>query len=448
MKSNVSSARDAALSILMEIDYDKKYANISLKEKLKSSDFSNLDSAFITQLVYGTLEKQITIDWIISKFAKAKRIKPVIKNILRLGCYQIIYMDRIPDSAACNESVKLCKKRGLSGLGGFVNGVLRNISRKKDGLNNMLNVLQPDERLSVEYSYPLWMVKKWINDYGYETAVDIMKDVKSDGFTSIRVNTYKSEVQEIIDVFRSHSVEVKKGILDESLSIKEFGDIEGNPLYKEGLITVQGESSMLVTHILDPSEGDKILDTCSSPGGKATHIAEYINMNGHITAWDIHPHRVELINKNTDRMGASIIKAEVKDASDYDSTFESTMDKVLIDAPCSGWGIINKKPDIKLKPEMDLSELLGLQFSILTTCSRYVKPGGILVYSTCTINIDENDKMIENFLATKDDFELVDFAEDLPNGLRNSYRKNGMIQLIPSINNIDGFFIAKLRRKR
>lgn len=441
------SARNTALKILTEVNQQGRYANISLKENLGSMVHTAEDSAFVTQLVYGTLEKQVTIDWVIKKFSNLKRVKPVIMNILRLGCYQILFMDRVPDSAACNESVNLCKLRGFTGLSGFVNAILRNIARNKENLLNFNNINSDTERLSLKYSYPLHLVKKWTEDYGLKTTEDILKGYNDDGYISVRVNSLKTTGKDLIFEFIKEGTDAKPGLyLPEALLIKGYGDIEGNIWYKKGYITVQGEGSMLVTHILKPREGDHILDACSSPGGKATHMAEYMNMRGSIFAWDIHPHRIELVNKNINRTGSNIIKTEVRDATVYYKEFKDTMDKVLIDAPCSGWGIINKKPDIKLRANTDLKDLLKIQLKILKACSSYVKPEGSLVYSTCTINKDENERMIDEFLKEKDEFVLYDFESDLPEALRPNYSL-GMLQLIPSINRTDGFFIAKMQRK-
>ncbi|HZK35068.1 MAG TPA: 16S rRNA (cytosine(967)-C(5))-methyltransferase RsmB [Bacillota bacterium] len=448
MKSNNKQARYIALEILMEVNSKERYANISLKEALKKHDLSDRDRAFVTQLVYGTLEKQITIDYSLKKTAKIKKTNPWILNILRLSIYQIMYLDRVPDSAAVNEAVKLCKKRGLSGLRGFVNGVLRNIVRNKDRLKLLDENEKGKDRLALRYGYPVWLAQKWIDDYGEQKAELIMRPPQVDKAVSIRVNTHKATSQEVRNRLAKIGITAESGFyLPEALRIKYAGDIEKNDLYKKGLFTVQGESSMLVSHILAPSPGELILDGCSSPGGKAIHMSELMNNRGRIDSWDIHKHRVKLIDNNVERMGTKIVHTKLMDASVYRSEIDNKMDRVLLDVPCSGLGTINKKPDIKLRTTLGgIDELVKLQRSILHACSRYVKPGGVLVYSTCTINPDENQLMIKSFLHENQDFFLDDISPYLPAGLRWAVEDN-MIQTIPLRDNIDGFFIARVRKK-
>lgn len=446
--SNGTRTRHTALKILKEVNHDGKYANISLKENLRGETFSDRDLAFITQLVYGTLEKQITLDYFLKKFAKFKRVNPWIMNILRLGAYQIIYLDRVPDSAACNEAVKLCKKYGLFALQGFVNGILRNLSRNKDKLVLPDEKLSASENLSLQYSYPKWLIEKWINDYGIQLTEDIISPAKTGDAISIRVNTMRISPADLKARFKDLGIAVEDGHhLDEALRIVNIGDIESNPLYQSGYFTIQGESSMLDAHIVDPQPDEVILDACSAPGGKAIHMAELMKGQGQVQAWDVHEHRVDLIKRNKTRMGAGIVLPKANDAAILKEDYIDKFDRVLVDAPCSGFGIIHKKPDIKLKADpSELKDLVRLQSRILNTCSKYVKPGGILVYSTCTINPQENEDMVHGFLAEREDFHLEDPSPFLPDPLRSAI-KDGMIQLIPSRHLTDGFFIARLRRK-
>lgn len=465
MDSDGTNARHIALRILKEVNQDGKYANISLKENLRGIDLPDRDQAFVTQLVYGTLEKQLTIDYFLSKFAKFKRVNQWIMNILRLGAYQILYLDRVPDSAACNEAVNLCKKYGLFALQGFVNGILRNLSRNKDNLRLPDPALSDVKNLSLVYSYPEWLVEKWIKDYGISTAEDIMRPSTSDDMISIRCNIMKAAPSELKKLLtspgysdssserhdaadRPSGISVTDGYhLPEALRVSGFGDIEENRLFSQGYFTVQGEASMLDSHIVDPQPGEAILDACSSPGGKAIHMAELTGYKSDILAWDIHPHRVELIKRNAARMGAYNVRPEVHDASKTLPGLTGKLDKVLIDAPCSGLGIIHKKPDIKLriKPD-DLKEIIRLQYAILKSCSEYLKPGGVLVYSTCTINPDENERIVGKFLSERPEFHPDDIGPYLPDTLKRK-AAGYYIQLLPSRDNTDGFFIARLRRE-
>lgn len=450
MEAKTDVARETALRVLKEVNNDGKYANISLKHNLRRARLTGKDAAFVTQLVYGTLERQITIDWILNKFCSLKRANHWAVNILRMGCYQIMYMDRVPDFAVCDESVKLCKKYCNKALAGFVNGVLRNIVRNKESIAFPSKDDDPVLNLSLTYSYPEWLIKKWIDDYGIGLAEAMAMPAVSDGdYVTIRVNTNRITKDELKERLMQQGIECDDAlyIKDEALRLRRAGDIEINPLYAQGLFTVQGESSMLVVRVLDPQKGELIIDACSAPGGKATHMAQLMNNEGRILAWDIHPQRVEMISFNATRLGAAIVEPQQQDAREFQPTLEGQADRVLIDAPCSGWGVIYKKPDIKnnIRRE-DLHELYELQRRILFTCSRYVRPGGILVYSTCTMNADENHKVIEEFLERNPNFKLDDFTHLLPEGLRTSVIAPGMIQLIPSRDGIDGFFISKLKR--
>lgn len=453
MEFNGTETRQIALQVLREVNQDGKYANISLKENLRSEKFKNhvlsdRDAAFVTQMVYGTLEKQLTIDYFLEKFSSFKRVNPLVINILRLGVYQILYLDRVPDSAACNEAVNLCKKHSLFTLQGFVNGILRNIARSKDSLVLPDNSLSAAENLSLIYGYPKWLVDKWIHDYGIEMAEDILKPAMTESAVSIRINTMKTAPEELKGKLTLQGLEVMDGYhLEESLRIVNPGDIEENKLYQQGYFTVQGESSMLVAHVVDPQPGETILDACSSPGGKAIHMAELMNGEGKILAWDVHEHRVNLIKRNAKRMDADIVNPILSDAAVMNPELEGMFDRVLIDAPCSGLGVIYKKPDIKLRAKPDgINKLLELQIAILRTCNKYVKSGGVLVYSTCTINPRENEKMVAKFLAEQPEFILEDITPLLPDTLKDRV-SNNMVQLIPSRDNTDGFFIARLRKK-
>ncbi len=445
--SGGTRTRYLALKILKEVNQDGKYANIALKEGLRGQSLPERDVAFVTQLVYGTLEKQITIDTLLKKFASLRRVNPWIMNILRLGGYQILYLDRVPDSAACNEAGKLCGMHGLSALKGFVNGVLRNVARNGERLLVPEPDLSLSEKLAFQYAYPLWLVKKWISDYGPEQTGMILKPFHT-GDVSVRVNTVKQSPAALKEKLTRSGFHVSDGYyMKEALRIRDAGDIEANPFYQDGSFAVQGESSILDACVVDPQPGEILLDACSSPGNKAIHMAERMKGKGQVTAWDIHEHRVRLIQRNCSRMDARIVVPSVQDASVYQPELRDRFDRVLVDAPCSGLGTISKKPDIKLRVRPEgLSGLSDLQGKILEVCSRYVKPDGVLVYSTCTINPQENADVVYRLLKKRRDFVLEDPLPWLPDALRSTVRGR-MIQLIPSRDHMDGFFIARLRRK-
>lgn len=442
-----NSARRVALQILKDVNQDARFANISLKENMRNHPLDARDTAFVSRLVYGTLEKQITIDLILDKLANMKKLNFWVRNILRMGAYQILYMDKVPDSAACNEAVKLCRAYGFSGLQGFVNGTLRNLSRNKDELLKPEESLPIDEKLSFKYGFPQWLTEKWLVDYGPDTTEAIMKPMDEDGGVSIRVNVNKISPASLKKKLQESGMKVQGGFhMEEALRISAMGDLEKNSLYKEGLFTVQGESSMLDTYITDPKPGELILDACSSPGGKATHMAERMLGKGQIMAWDIHAHRLDLINRNIRRMRAKIIEPMLMDAAVFHSQFKEKFDRVLVDVPCSGLGTINNKPDIKLKiTPKALKKLPALQRKILDVCCEYVKPGGVLVYSTCTLNLEENQNLIWDFLECHQQFKLEDPSPFVPDNLKDAV-KDSMIQLIPSLHQMDGFFISRMRR--
>jgi len=439
MEEVMDKAREIALIVLKEVNVDGKYANISLKQHLDKARMDSRDARLATQLVYGTLENQPGIDIIIRKFAKLKRANPWVENILRMGCYQILYLDKIPDSAACNESVELCKKYAPGFFTGFVNGVLRNIARNKDKLH-----------VNKSQLFPSWIIEKWRKEYGDDMVRQMTSGSDTDGKITIRINRFLTNSTELVKQLNDMGIDTESGLyFDEALRIKVSGNIGDNPLYKKGLFIVQGESSMLVSHIVNPQKGETILDACSAPGGKAIHIAELMKGQGKIFAWDIHSHRVELIRRNCSRMGITIIDAQKQDAQLYRPDLDGYFDRILVDAPCSGLGVAHHKPDIKLNltPEK-LEDLAALQWNIISTCSLYVKPGGVLVYSTCTINWDENERIIQKFLENHDDFALYDFTNEIPDSLRQGVIKPGMIRLTPGRDKLDGFFIARMRRKK
>ncbi len=443
--------REIAVNIISEINEEGAYSNISLKENFSNyRHLTDLDKAFITTIVNGTIRYLLTIDYVINQFSKTKtkKMKAVIRSILRSSVYQILFMDKVPASAACNEAVKITKRRGLSGLAGFVNGVLRNISRNKD------NIIYPDPHkdfinyLSIKYSFPKWIIEYWLDHYSKEFVEELCHASNINPKVSIRCNLLKSDVDSLTDSLLKENIDVSKGLyLKEALYISKTSSISELDSFKKGLFQVQDESSMLVGHIVNPKVGEKILDVCSAPGGKSTHLAELMNNKGYILARDIHENKLNLVKSSAKRLGIDIIESQVKDASAIDEKMLNKMDKVLVDAPCSGLGIIRKKPDIKWKKEnSDLKELIGIQRRILEVSSKYVNKDGVLVYSTCTISEKENLENIEWFIKNFD-FVLEDIDPYIPKKLQNENSKQGYIKLYPHIHNTDGFFIARLRRK-
>ena len=444
--------REIAVKIISEINDDHAYSNISLQKHFSQYNYlTSLDKAFITEIVNGTVRHMNHIDYVINQFSSTKtnKMQPLILSILRSGVYQILFMSKVPPSAACNEAVKIAKKRGLSGLSGFVNGVLRNIAR------NITNITYPDrnrnpiEYLCVKYSYPEWIIEYWLKYYTIDFVEALCSASNNAPKITIRCNFLRTDKDSLMEKLSEENIEVFRGaFLPEALHISQTSAIGDLDAFNQGLFQVQDESSMLVGHILDPKPGEKILDVCAAPGGKATHCGELMGNKGQIIARDIHKHKLNLIENSAKRLGIDIITTELHDATLLDKEKISSMDRVMIDAPCSGLGIIRKKPDIKWKKSnKDLNELVNIQRKILSVSSQYVKPGGILIYSTCTIsekeNLDNINWFIQNF-----DFELDNIDPYIPESLHCDLSKKGYIQLFPNIHNCDGFFIARLKRKR
>lgn len=454
-KINIDIPRETAVKILYDIDKNGAYSNISLGKHLDNGKLKDIDRAFITELVYGILKWKLTIDFIISRFSKIKlkKISPWILNILRTGVYQIIFTDKVPVSAACNESVKLAKKYGHAASSKYVNGVLRNISRNKDAIKYPDKKGNLSEFLSIKYSHPLWMVDEWLKRHGEEFTEELLKSNNETPHFTIRANTLKISRDSLKKILEEDGFEVEFGqYLDEALIIKNPKSLQRMDAFNKGYFQVQDESSMLAGRVLNPKPGDFVLDVCSAPGGKTTHLAQLMDNRGRIVARDIYEHKIELINQAVKRLGIGIIETEVFDATLFDEKLEGRVDKVLVDAPCTGLGIIRRKPDIKWAREKeDKNEIIKLQKKILYTSSKYVKKGGIIVYSTCTIEPEENENIIEEFLKDNKDFYLENPWESLPEKIRDLFKnvngKREYIQLYPNKHNVDGFFIAKLKKR-
>ncbi|MCX7842937.1 MAG: 16S rRNA (cytosine(967)-C(5))-methyltransferase RsmB [Clostridia bacterium] len=447
----IDAVREIALKALYDINEKGAYSNITLDKYLEGHELREVDRAFITELVYGTLKWKLAIDWIIGQFSsiKLKKISPWILNTLRLGVYQILYTDRIPDSAACNESVALAKRYGHEASGRYVNAVLRNVSRSKGNINYPDKQKELEKYLSVKYSHPEWMVGEWLKRFGGEFTESLLDSNNTVPDFTIRVNTLKVSKRELAKRLEALGMETAEGkFAEEAMIIKKPVSISNLDAFKEGLFQIQDESSMLVAKVLDPKPGELAIDVCSAPGGKSTHIAQLMNNIGTVLARDIHEHKIRLIEDAASRLGITIIKAELFDAAEVDDNFLEKADRVLVDAPCTGLGIIRRKPDIKWARNMgDKKEITCLQGKILNASAKYVKPGGVLVYSTCTIEKEENEDIVRAFIEKEKDFTFEDISGLLPIGLKKSSATFGYIQLYPNLDGIDGFFICRMRRR-
>ena len=439
----MDNAREIALNIIMKFEKNDAFSNILLNNELNKTDISDIDKRFVTQLVYGVVSNKIAIDYIIKSLSKVKinKISNLILNILRLGIFQIYYLDKIPNSAACNEAVKLAKRHGQIKSSSFVNAILRNATRtEKDKFFE--NITDKEEFLSVYYSYPKWIVDIWVSQFGFDETKNLLKANESVNYDSVRVNTLKTSLEDMLKRFENS----KAGKLKDIFYTENVKEIINSDEFKNGMITLQDEAPALVAHLLKPEEGQDILDICAAPGGKTTHVAQLTNDKANIIACDLYENRLKLIEETASRLQIKSIKTKVLDATIFDKTFENKFDRIIADVPCSGLGVIRKKPDIKFNiKEEDIEEINETQKKILECAGKYLKPGGILVYSTCTNVFKENQETIKWFLSNNKNFKIATDESIIPEEWKSGI-KDGMLSLLPSLHGCDGFFICCLTK--
>lgn len=447
------TAREVALEVLLKVDKDKSYSNLQLNKEIEKTNLSRVDISFATEIIYGTIQRLNTIDWILNQYIKPNtKLEPWVKSLLRLSIYQLYYLDRVPNHAVVNEAVNIAKARGHRGISGLVNGILRNILRNKDSLIIPKN-LSDTKRLALEYSHPEWLVDRFIKDYGIDDAKEICRVNNLPPYHSLRVNSLKISRDEMINKLKAElgtEVEVEPSLISEQgIRVKGGGNLALSHWYKAGYITIQDESSMLVADALDPKTGMVVLDALAAPGGKTTHIAEKMQNKGKIIASDIHSHKTKLIDEQQERLGLSIIETIQVDAREINKHYGQIFDRILLDVPCSGFGVIRRKPDLKwTKTEADIVSLTRIQEQILEAASALLKSGGILVYSTCTLAKEENEEMIKRFINNHPNFKLdTTLPKYLSNVVSEKVDTNtGMLQILPHHFNTDGFFISRLQR--
>ena len=435
------NTRELILGILMEVTKEGSYSHLVIRSVLEKYQYlDKKERAFITRVSEGTIQRMIELDYIINQFSKVKvnKMKPVIRNIMRMSVYQMKYMASVPDSAACNEAVKLAGKKGFSTLRGFVNGVLRNISRNLSQITYPEEGKNTAEAFSVRYSMPEWIVSEWLTAYGTEQTRKLLETFLTDAPITIRTNLARISPKELKEKLEAEGVTVeglnteKYPKLTYAFAISGFDYLNGLASFREGLFYVQDISSMLVAESAAPQQGNYCIDVCAAPGGKSIHLAEKLNGTGCVEARDLTAYKVGLIQENIDRHQFSNIRAVQMDATVYDDASEEKADILLADLPCSGLGILRKKTDIKYKmTEETEAQLVELQRKILHTVYRYVKRGGVLIYSTCTIHRTENEENIKWFVDNHPEFKLIEDRQIFPD------EKLG-----------DGFYIAKLVRSQ
>lgn len=445
MSNNV---REVALDTLLHIEKNQAYSNLLLNKMIRESSLSPKDVGLLTEIVYGTVQRKMTLDYFLQPFLKKqKKIELWVIILLRLSLYQIVYLDRIPERAVIHEAVEIAKRRGHRGISGMVNGVLRSIQR--EGLPEFGEINDPLERLSIEMSFPLWLLQKWAHQYGIEETMEICKSTLEPPKVTARVNCNKTTVSEVLSLLEEENVAAEKGDLSiDAISISN-GNLAKSRIFQDGYVTIQDESSMLVARALGPVNGDKVLDSCAAPGGKTTHIAELLGNNGEVISVDLHPHKVKLIEDQLNRLKLSNVKTLVSDSRHLQEHFNSEeFDRILVDAPCSGFGVIRRKPDIKYSKRLeDIAQLATIQLSILNSVAPLLKNGGTLIYSTCTIDQEENADVVEKFLATNKEFKVDETLIDRMPEVLKPFVKNGQVQILPHYFGSDGFFIASFRKQ-
>lgn len=444
--------RELSLEILLKVLEEGEYSSVVIGQVLSVYQYMDKqDRAFLTRLTEGTIERAIELDYILNQFSKVKvkKMKPVIRNILRMGVYQLKYMEQVPASAACNEAVKLAQKKGFHNLKGFVNGVLRNIVRNMDKIRYPELDSQPLQALSIQYSMPEWIVKLWVEQYGSGVTKQMLEASFAERATSIRCNNGRTTVDRLWKELENEQVHVEKGnYVQDALQISSYNYLQKLNCFQAGDFTVQDESSMLVALAAGIEKDALVVDVCAAPGGKSLHAADILQGTGKVISRDLTEQKVLKIRENKERLQIDNLIPQVWDATVLDKDLVGKADIVLADLPCSGLGVIGKKNDIKYKATPEgIEELARLQRQILTVVSQYVKPGGVLIYSTCTVNRMENE---ENMEWIEKELPFVSESMDayIPKVLQGDTTKNGYLQLIPGIHKTDGFFLARFRRTR
>ncbi|MFX3674154.1 MAG: 16S rRNA (cytosine(967)-C(5))-methyltransferase RsmB [Paenisporosarcina sp.] len=437
------NVRDAALSILMAIEKNQAYSNLLLHQTIEKYHIEQKDSGLLTEITYGTLQHKMTLDYYLEPFIKGK-LDDWVRQLLRLSLYQIHYLDRIPNHAAVNEAVEIAKKRSHKGTAGLVNGILRSILRQ--GVRSTDEIKDPIERLAISSSHPLWLIKRWVEQFGFEKTEVMAHENNTPPTQTVRVNLSRTTVDEVIDMLEDEGIiSHQSEVLPECLHI-EKGQVAKTRAFQYGFVSIQDESSMIPTHVLRVDPGHRVLDMCAAPGGKSMHIAEQLKGDGSLVSVDLHPHKVTLITEQANRLGFENIETRTMDSRKLTEEYEEeSFDRILVDAPCSGLGVIRRKPDIKYtKKEEDFASLQTIQLRLLEEAAKLIKPNGLIVYSTCTIDEIENRGTVQAFLENHPEM-VLDELTDLPNTYHHLI-SNGMIHIFPQDFNSDGFFVAAFKK--
>jgi len=431
--------REAAYLSLLRCESGGKYSNLEVDSAIKKYGFGGHDRALFTALVYGVIEKQITLDYLLAKLCAKPwdKVESKVKHLLRLGAYQILFLDRIPDSAACNETVELAKVHTHKGTSGFINGILRSLSRTKNNLPYPEK--GSDEYLSVRYACPAWLCCFWREQYGEERCEALLDAVNRNPRITLRVNTLKTDRETLMASLRALGIDCEPTSLSpHGILLSEYTPVADVTPLAEGLCFVQDEASQLCAMALGAKAGDRVLDTCSCPGGKSFGIALAMQNEGSLISMDLHESKLSLVEKGAARLGITCLTTAVQNGTKPREDLKESFDRVLCDVPCSGLGVIAKKPDLRHKSPDDIARLPAIQYAILENGASYVKKGGALLYSTCTLNKEENEEVAQRFLAEHPEFEAS--AEGMPFG-------KTAVTLFPDEHSTDGFFMARFVKK-
>lgn len=447
---NKVNLRELVLGILLEINKEGQHSHLVIRSTLEKYQYlEKQERAFLTRVCEGTLEYKLRLDYILDQYSSVpvEKMKPVIREILRSSVYQLLYMDNVPDSAVCDEAVKLARKKGFYNLTGFVNGVLRKVARDYSSIH-FPEKNQPVEYLSVLYSMPKWLVEKFLAEYGFEKTEKMLEAFLKEKPTTIRIRQHLVDKEAVLESLKRQKVTVEPApYAENAYYIKNYDYLPALEAFRMGNIQVQDVSSMLVGEVAAPKEGDYVIDLCAAPGGKTLCIADKLKGTGRIDARDISRTKTDLIRENAIRQNFLNVVVTEKDATQLDSESFEKADILIADVPCSGLGVIGKKTDIKYNiTQNGIAELVNLQRKILEQASTYVKPGGTLIYSTCTINKEENIENVRWFVENYP-YELESIDDYLCEELRCDTTKEGYLQLLPGVHDCDGFFIARLKRK-
>lgn len=441
--SKQKNVREVALELLEAIDKQQSYSNLLLNQMIQKNKMNKLDIPLLTEITYGTIQRKLTLDFYLDPFLR-KKTNHWVRLLLRLSLYQMVYLDRVPDRAIIHEAVEIAKKRGHRGIGSLVNGVLRSIQR--EGLPSIEEIKDRKKRLSIETSHPLWLVERWIDQFGFEKTKEMCEANLIAPVQTARVNETRATREEVIQALEAEGFAIEASPIIPVAIRAMKGNLAHSKVYKDGLMTIQDESSMAVAYALKISLDQQVLDACAAPGGKTTHIAEKLQNTGSVTALDLHPHKIKLIIDQAERLHLNNISTRVLDSRKAEEVFKKeSFDRVLVDAPCSGFGVLRRKPDIKYsKTKQDIESLIDVQLSILSEAAKMVVKGGLLIYSTCTVDQEENVGTVHRFLTNHKDFEP--HSLQLPEPLM--VLSNGhTLQLLPQDFGSDGFFIACFRKK-